>query len=106
MSLSFARLATVIASTKRNPAPSSGRVTVAVISIATLKITPLMPVTPEVAQKYALKSPRDAYYAYTEGTPDILEGDILTVGSIDYRISAVGDWHTYREIIAEKVKVS
>ncbi|HSV86947.1 MAG TPA: hypothetical protein VLH85_10255 [Levilinea sp.] len=105
MTAAFRRLANVTASTKRNPAPAYGRVTSAVINIASLKVLPLMPVTPEVAQKYALKSPRDAYYTYTKGTPDILEGDILSLGGTDYRISAVGEWQTYREIIAEKVKV-
>jgi hypothetical protein len=35
---------------------------------------------------------------------DVLEGDILTVNSVDYQIVSVGEWLDYMQIIAEKVK--
>lgn len=107
MTASFARLATATASTKRNPAAAGGKVGVPVAKLASINIVPPMPVSSEIAAYYRLQSPREAFVSYTEGTPDLLEGDILTTGAVDYRVVAAGLWpanQSYTEIVIQQVK--
>jgi len=54
---SFAKLANVSASTKRNPAISGGKRGTQTTSVTGLKITPLDPVTQDVVERLALESP-------------------------------------------------
>ncbi len=107
MTASFDRMTTTTASTKRNPAPASGKVGAPVTKISSLKIFPLMPASKEIVEKYRLSSPRDAYVTYTAGAPDVLEGDTLTVAGVDYRIKGVSPWpgsQAYIELVVEKVQ--
>jgi hypothetical protein len=53
----FSRMATVTASTKRNPAISDGKRGAAVENLTGLSITPLDPVTEDVTIRLALESP-------------------------------------------------
>jgi hypothetical protein len=57
--------------------------------LASLSIVPLAPVDPEVAEQYKLQSPRKSYATAALGTPDVLEGDILTVGGVAYAVRVV-----------------
>ncbi len=80
-------------STKRNPAAVNGVVGAAVTNLSslTLAYTPY-PVSPETAEKYKLQSPRKVWSGGAFGTPDVLEGDLLTWNGIDYVIRAVAKW--------------
>ena len=106
----FSLFATVTASTKRTPAIASGLFGTAAASIASLKCTPLDPLTPEVAMRAGLDTPHELLQTFTEGGLDIVEGDILTVSSKDYPVKAVGDWYwpmdgaNYQFIILEQLK--
>ena len=105
MSGAFSRMASVTASTKRSPAAVGGKVGTQVTNIASLAILPLMPAGIEIAEYYRLQSPREAYVTYTQATTDVLEGDTLTVGGADYRVSGVGPWPTdnsFLEIVCQK----
>jgi len=106
----FSLFATVTASTKRPPALSGGRRGAAAASIASLKCTPLDPLTPEIALRAGLGTPFEGLQAFTEKGLDIVEGDILTVSSKDYPIKAVGDWYwpmdgnNYQFLVLELLK--
>jgi hypothetical protein len=100
-------MASATATTSRNPAAVSGKVGTPEGYLSSLAILPLMPVTPDIVEKYRLNSPRETFVTYVQDQPDILEGDLLTVSSVDYRVRAVGEWPTdrdYLEIIVERVK--
>ena len=89
----FALMATVTASTKRPPAIASGKRGVPATNIASLKCFPLDPISPELRQTLALNTPHELLQSYVEGGLDIVEGDILVVGTNSYRIRAVGQWY-------------
>lgn len=90
---SFARMATVTASTKRVGAIVNGLEPAPTESIASLKCLPLDPVDPEVAQKMARLGFMEVLQTFVEGGLDIIEGDLLVVGGTEYPIRAVGDWY-------------
>lgn len=95
-----------MASTKRNPAPVAGRVTVPVTSIAALTLAhPVFPLSAERALTYKLEAPREYYITGAWGVKDVLEGDILTDDGIDYIVRTVKTWTTpvaYTKIIMER----
>lgn len=88
---SFARMCTVTASTKRLPAISGGKRGAAVTQVATLKCTPLDPVSAEIQQRVATGGGMELVQCFTE-TTDIREGDILVVASVDYPIRSCAEW--------------
>ena len=96
-----------MASTKRNPAVSSGRVTIPVTCLATLTLAhPIMPVDPETAEKYHLQAPRKSYITGAFAVVDVAAGDILTEATVDYIVRAVAKWgapREYTKIIMERV---
>ena len=110
----FALFATVTASTKRPPAvDGDGNRGAAATNIASLTCFPLDPLDfkrPEIALRAGLDTPFEGLQTYTEGGLDIVEGDILVVGSAEYPIRAVGDWYwpvdkkNYLVIILEQLK--
>lgn len=109
MTASFARMATATASTKRNPAAVGGKRGAPVAHLASLDILPLMPVSAQIADYYRLNSPRESYVTYTAGAVDVLEGDVMTVAAVDYRVEAASPWpgdNAYTEIILLRVKGS
>jgi len=88
---------TVTASTKRNADLGSGRTGAAAENLASIAITPLWPLDGGIVQSLALQSPREFLMTFHvpvdgESLPDVLEGDILTVDSVDYPIQYVDDW--------------
>jgi hypothetical protein len=91
--MSFARMATVTASTKRVGAIVDGLEPDPVTNIATLKCTPLDPVDPEVDQGIDGLSFREILQTFVDGGLDIVEGDLLVVAGTEYPIRAVGDWY-------------
>lgn len=104
---SFTRMATVTASTKRNAAGT--KITGPVAKLTALSILPLMPLDNEIIERYRLESPRAPFVTYTQGAPDIIKGDVLTVSAVDYQVLGAGPWPTdrsYIEIVVDKVLVS
>ena len=109
MSTGFSRMADTTASTKRNPPVSGGKITAPVTNLTALEILPLMPVSQETVQFYKLQSPRENYVTYTIGAPDVIEGDVLTVASVDYRVVAVQPWpsnYQFLEIVVQRLKAA
>ena len=106
--MSFSRLATETASTKRPPAISGNKRGVPVTQIASLSCTPLDPVQPDLKQRMGLNSPHELLQTFVEGTASIVEGDVLVYASKDYPIRAVGDWKwrstLYVHLIVEDIK--
>ena len=106
---SFALLATVTASTKRAPAPSSGKTGVAVTNIASLKCTPLDPISAELRNRLQIKTAYELLQTFVDNGADVREGDQLVVGSKTYPIRAVADWEflgaDYRVLILEDLKL-
>lgn len=106
MTSSFDHLATVSASTKRNPAVAGGKVGEPVVYLTDLNILPLMPVSKEIQERYQIKSPRLSYTTYISGNPDIAHGDVLTVDTVDYNVIAASPWNgkwDFIELVVEKV---
>lgn len=93
-------MATVTASTKRGGGIGADGLEIAYTeNLATLKCLPLDTVTPgttaslaAVAQGREGLSFREILQTTVEGGLDILEGDILVVGSTEYPIRAVAEW--------------
>lgn len=92
-SKSFARLASVTASTRRAPALVDGKRGEPTTNIVSLSCTPLDPVDPEVRQRLALDMPHELISCLVDGGPDIREGDILVVSGVEYPIRACADWY-------------
>lgn len=86
----FQRMAVIDASTKRAQIVSGQRGE-PVMHIASLRCTPLDPVSSDLAQRVGLDSPYELLQTMTEET-DVREGDVLVVDGVDYPIRAVGDW--------------
>jgi len=106
MTASFSRFATTSASTKRNPAASSGKVGTPAAYLSGLLVVPPMPVSQEIIERYQLKSPRKSFATFVEGAPDIAEGDVLVIGAAEYKIVGAEPWpgdNAYLELVIEKV---
>lgn len=110
-SRSFARMATVTASTKRSPIISGGKRGAPATQEASFACTPLDPIDSEVRQRLMLDTPNvilETFVENADGSLDILVGDILVVGSVEYPIKACEDWYwrgtTYRHLFVEKLK--
>lgn len=107
---SFAKLATVTASTKRPPAIVSGKRGAPAVSVASLVCTPLDPVDAELRQRLALDTPHELLQCFIDNGVDVVEGDLLVVGSTEYPVRAVGDWYwsplsaDYVRLILEDLK--
>lgn len=105
MTASFAKRATVTASTKRLPAKSRGKVGAAVTNLSSFKCTPLDPVGTELRNQLQISTPVELLQTFTEGGLDILDGDILVVSSTEYPIQWVGDW-TYRDSVYKHIVIA
>ena len=90
--MTLARLATVTASTKRRPVISGGKIGLPTTHIASLKCTPLQPISPDVARRQTLNTPHEVAQTFVIGSPDIKVGDILVIETRDYPIKAVENW--------------
>jgi hypothetical protein len=104
----FDRQLTVTASTKRSPGVSNGKRGEPVTHLATLKCSPLDPVSADIAKRVALQTPHEVLQSFIGGD-DVREGDILTVAGKDYPIRSVEDWSnfrgvTFRVMVLEELK--
>lgn len=108
-------MATVLASTKRRPAVSGGKVGAPQTNLASVYVVPLLPVNPEIVNLYQIETPRESKvtYAFADSTtnvlPDIKEGDVLVVSSTEYICRSVAEWPrpeggSYLEIVVEEQK--
>jgi hypothetical protein len=99
---------TITVSTKRTASPVSGQFSDPVAYLTGVKSTPIMPLDEELAERYALMEMYELKQAYIFGALDIVEGDYLVHGSVEYRISAVGEWPyrngTWLRLILEEDK--
>ena len=91
MSRSFDLTASVSASTKR-ASLSSGKRGTPTTNLSGLSATPLDPVSAELQERLGLESPMELLQTFVSGALDIVEGDILVVGSTEYPIRAVEDY--------------
>lgn len=106
MTASIDKLATVTGTVKRNPDAVSGVVGPAAATGTTVPILPLMPTSPELAEQYDLKSPRQSFVTYCSDAPDLEIGDTLTVSGSDYTVKGIGPWAgsvSHYEIVLELV---
>lgn len=87
MGISFNRLTTVTADTKRRADPRNAPT----VNLQNIKITPLMPVDKSIAFRMGLETPHELLQAFTSET-DIREGDYLVIGAAEYPVKAVGSW--------------
>lgn len=107
--MSFSRLATSTASTKRSTI-SGGKFGTPAAYLSGLSCLPVMPVSPEVAATLNVEVPYELMETYIDGNIDIVEGDLMTVDGVEYRVRAVGDWPfaysstAYKAIILEEYK--
>lgn len=84
------RIASVSASTKRAVVTDLKRAA-ATTYLSGLKILPLEPLDPELRATLNLQTPHELLQTTINGSPDILEGDILVVGSAEYPIRSVAE---------------
>ncbi|MCL4867757.1 MAG: hypothetical protein KJ063_02215 [Anaerolineae bacterium] len=95
--MSASNLAGMIASSKRPPALSGGKVGSPLPHLAQVQIVPLLPVGAELVEEAQLKSAREGKmtYAFADDQnrlPDICEGDLLIIGEIEYPVKMVKEW--------------
>lgn len=94
--MSARNFCTVEASTKRNQDLGSGIVGSAVEHLTGLMVTPLWSLRPETIESLGISSPREfkeVYHVPTGDTlPDLVEGDILVHGGVEYPIDHVAEW--------------
>lgn len=88
---------TIPVSTKRSTTLSNQRTGAAAAYLTGLLITPLWPLSPETIESLGISSPRESketFFVPAPGValPDIREGDVLTVGGVDYPIESVSEW--------------
>lgn len=106
--MGWQRLASVTASTKRSPAMVGGKRGDPVVKIASLRCTPLDPVSAELSLRPGTNAPVEVLQTYVHGDLDIREGDILVVDEREYQIRACEEWQwrrsAFRRLIVEEVK--
>ena len=88
----FARAATVEASTKRSPALVSGKRGTPATYLASIRVTPLDPVDPEMRERLALNTPHELLQTFVDGDWDIAEGDVLVVAGAEYPVRSAAEW--------------
>ena len=108
----LSKMATATYSTKRSPAKVTGKTGAAATNLTGVKMVPLMPLVVGSAVGNTVNSPNKAlsgrikdywitaaeYQAHTDSTvavtrvPDIIEGDVLVVGSTNYKVKGVDNW--------------
>lgn len=105
---SFTKLAIVTANTERSGGITDGLETSYVVSISGLSCLPLDPVTPELTLGIEGLGWRETLQTMTQGDLDIVEGDLLVVGSGEYPIRSVSNWtwkgSEYKHLLVEEKK--
>ena len=88
----FDLLSTTIASTKRPPAVSSGKRGSPATNLARISCIPLMPIDAQLQERLHLDGALKLWQTFVQADLDILEGDLLVIGSTEYPIRAVEEW--------------
>lgn len=87
---------TITATTKRNQNLGNNMRGAAVEYLTSLAVTPLWSLRPETVQSLGISSPREfmeCYHVPTGDTlPDVVEGDVLVHGGVEYRVDHVAEW--------------
>ena len=108
MTISFAKLASVTASTKRIPTIASGKIGARVVNVVSLKCTPIDPLSPNYEDVDVLDAHVQLYVTYCESTTDIQQGDEFIVGSVSYTVKSAENWtfagSTYLQVILTKYR--
>lgn len=121
--MSFTSMASETATTTRSPDPVAGKIGPRVAFLSGLSILPLMPASKSTVQKAGLDGAKiELWETYTEKhvhtesavevdqIPNIEQGDVLVVNSINYEVVWVGNWGTtsstagFLQIMLEEVK--
>jgi len=104
----FARLATTTASTKRSGGITAGLETAYATNLATLKCLPLHPVDPELMLGIEGLAFHEVLQTEADAGLDILEGDLLVIDTVEYKVRSVAEWpwrdSSYAVIIVEQRK--
>lgn len=108
--------ATTTASTKRAPAASGGKVGAPAAYLTGLTIVPILPAARELTEQAQLQNPREAKQTFifansANALPDVTEGDLLVVASVEYLIHLVNEWPrptegSYLEILMTQRKAA
>lgn len=109
-------MATQTASTKRAPAASGGKVSAPATHLTGVLIVPPLPAAKDLVEQAELRNPREGKMTFifpAEGSstlPDVVEGDLLVVGSTEYLIHLVNEWPrpedgSYLEVLMTQRKV-
>jgi hypothetical protein len=108
--------AVLTASTKRQPELADGRILAPITHLESILVVPGLPVQPETINTVTLQSPREAKetfaFAGADGSlPDVVEGDLLVIGGVEYVIRAVAEWPrpaggSFIHIVYEEQKAS
>ena len=115
--MTAAILATLTASTKREPAPVGNIIGAPVTNIATLPITPLQSTNADMALEASIQDASETKvtlcFVDGNGDPwDVEEGDILVVSGTEYTIRSVAEFNRpasdmhYSRLIIQERKVS
>lgn len=110
ISPSFARIATVTASTKRLPAMVGGKQGAPTTCISLLKCTRLVLAddAKELRETYKLETLVSILQCFVQGDLDIVTGDVLVIGDKEYPIRVVQEWpfgtDVRRRLILEGLK--
>ena len=98
---------TKTASTKR-ATMTNGLRGAAMPYLSGLSITPLDPVSAEIAMRVAGKAPQELLQTFVEGAVDVREGDVLVVDGKEYPIRSCAEWtwrkSEYRQLVLEDIK--
>lgn len=106
---SFSRLATTTATTKRS-VKTGTKFGDPVAHLSEIACLPVMPVDIEVAATLNVEAPFELMETYVDTAYDIVDGDLMTIDGIEYRVSAVGDWPfaytstAFKAIVLQEVK--
>lgn len=78
------------------------------VTVLTCDSTPPWPASNEIAQRYAIESPRQAFLLYVESGQDVVPGDAVSVTEEDaevrtLRVAGVSKWRDLVEIAAESI---
>lgn len=97
------------ATTKRSPAAVAGKIGAPVANLTALALAfvPYEAFSPEVIERYKVSSARKLFITGAFAVVDVVEGDVLSYGGIDYHVRAVGKWTSpvvYTQIVMEQVQ--
>lgn len=104
--LSFARMATVTASTKR--ATMSGALQGAPsANLVGIRCLPLDPVDANTLTRLKLESAHELKQTFVDASLDIIKGDVFVVNSVDHPVKAVETWEwrgsNYLRVVVELI---